>query len=93
MYSIIELVDKGYKIRFFSENLEDIYKHYKYLLSIYEIRSIKKRLIIFDYKKNDIITFDQLKFRFEKNTSRYIHTLNVMILFIVLVFLYLLLYR
>ena len=51
MYSIIELCDKGYKVRWATKNLEEIYKYYLKLSSVDEIRTKKKKFIILDYKK------------------------------------------
>jgi hypothetical protein len=91
MYSIIELCDKGYKVRWATKNLEEIYKYYLKLSSVDEIRTKKKKFIILDYKKKDIISLEQLKSLFEKKIiNNYEHTLNVKILFIVLIILYLL---
>ena len=57
MYSIIQLCDKGYKVRYASNNLEEIYKNYEILDSIDE----KNTLRIVDNIKNQFISFDQLK--------------------------------
>ena len=57
MYSIIQLCNKGYKVRYATNNLEEIYKNYEILDSINE----KNTLLIVDNTKNEFISFDQLK--------------------------------
>ena len=37
MYSIIQLCDKAYKVRYVSNNLEEIYKNYEILDSIMDL--------------------------------------------------------
>jgi len=57
MYSIIQLCNKGYKVRYATNNLEEIYKNYEILDSI----NGKNTLLIVDNTKNEFISFDQLK--------------------------------
>ena len=60
MYSIIQLCDKGYKVRYASNNLEEIYKNYEVLDSIDKCNE-KNKLLIVDNIKNQFISFEQLK--------------------------------
>jgi len=61
MYSIVQLCEKGYKIRYASNNLEEIYKIYNKLTTI-----SPNKLHIFDDINNNFITFIKKKFNFSK---------------------------
>lgn len=52
MYSIVELCEKGYKVRYASNNLEEIYKIYDKLITI-----SANKLHIFDDVNNKFITY------------------------------------
>ena len=58
MYSIIHLYDNGYKVRYASSNLNDIYEKYQKLNSII---TDSNKMIIFDNEKNNHISLEQLK--------------------------------
>ena len=52
MYSIVQLYEKGYKVRYASNNLEEIYKNYNKLTTIYP-----NKLHIFDDVNNNFISY------------------------------------
>ena len=58
MYSIIHLYDNGYKVRYASNNINDIYEKYQKLNSII---TDNNKMIIFDNEKNNHISLEQLK--------------------------------
>ena len=52
MYSIVQLCEKGYKVRYASNNLEEIYKNYDILIKI-----SPNKLHIFDDVNNKFISY------------------------------------
>ena len=52
MYSIIQLCEKGYKVRYASNNLEEIYKVYNKLITI-----SPNKLLIYDDVNNNFISY------------------------------------
>tara|TARA_Y100000768_G_C23990603_1_gene692344 strand:+ start:530 stop:721 length:192 start_codon:yes stop_codon:yes gene_type:complete len=58
MYSILQLYDKGYKVRYTSDNLEEINEKYQQFKSII---MDSNKIIIFDEKNNELISSEQLK--------------------------------
>jgi len=52
MYSIVELYEKGYKVRYASNNLKEIYKIYNKLTTISQ-----NKLYIFDDVNNKYISY------------------------------------
>ena len=52
MYSIVQLCEKGYKVRYASNNLEEIYKNYNKLITI-----SPNKLHIFDDVNNNFILY------------------------------------
>ena len=52
MYLIVQLCEKGYKVRYASNNLEEIYKNYDILIKI-----SPNKLNIFDDVNNKFISY------------------------------------
>lgn len=52
MYSIVQICEKGYKVRYASNNLEEIYKNYNKLITI-----SPNKLYIFDDVNNKFISY------------------------------------
>jgi len=66
MYSIIEICEKGCKVRYASNDLEEIYKKYTILNSIY-IKYNKNKLHIFDDINNKTISLEYLEILITQN--------------------------